>query len=884
MRTAQPRIYGFAAAAHVRAGYSDTRAAHLWRRLPFASAALSFAIHMDDLTQPTQPTQFTQPTQKPPQLREGSYAPGAFARLVPRHPHLQPLLMDSARLLGGGYTVGRNLSCDVRVDRSYVSATHCQLYLEPDRDSCRPTLYVVDRSANGTFVNDRLLGRDSCTVLLHKDRLGFVNPSESLPSDVALEYAVEILDAATHLPTAQPSLAPSLLRTYDFKHEVGAGNFAKVWLAIHKQTGTPCACKVIETKKHLFATGLTKVFKREIDIMSQLNHPNIVPLHELHVDKDRMYIFMEYLEAGDLFTHLSDHGPFAESVCRPIFCQISSAIRYLHSNGITHRDIKLDNILIKSSVANGVPWVKIADFGLARAVGDGELMRTICGTPSYLAPEIICRSSSSTPYSKSVDIWALGVMLYALHIKSFPFDAQLQGGNIASVTLESYAQASRLTEDCHEFARLSAPLQDLLTDMLQINPEKRIAIDAAILHPWTQTDDSGSPGPLYAPYDVWGSLHYAFRQDHTSHQTPSTITSNLPIDLFRSCTTIGRSRSCHIQIPDPRVSSAHCEILLVDTNVHIRNLSRNQCWINGNTLRANQTAVLESPYEFALCSPSSGEHSKIQDPDIVKPVSDEQDQRIQYCFRLELCKRPWRQVWATSETSTLAEDSTSLLAAVPDGQANGRISAEISSRVLLEQDPSDKVACGLEYAFPKLPTFSPPLVLPVQAVHLSYLPFRDANHVHVIDGSLLYDPSDEELLAALTSSADGFAAARREPWLVLGVLDSEYPRMYIYSRQATFGRRSDCSIVFSDAHISQLHCILELVNGQAQIANKSMNGVFVNGARAESSALSEGDEIVLLFDRIDPLADSKMWLGQRRIVEKHGYPVLIGYRVVKTGH
>ncbi|KAJ1825062.1 hypothetical protein LPJ73_009294, partial [Coemansia sp. RSA 2703] len=82
---------------------------------------------MDDLTQPTQPTQFTQQTQKPPQLLEGAYAPGAFARLVPRHPHLRPLLMHSAQLLDAGYTVGRNLSCDVPVDRSYVSATHCQL-------------------------------------------------------------------------------------------------------------------------------------------------------------------------------------------------------------------------------------------------------------------------------------------------------------------------------------------------------------------------------------------------------------------------------------------------------------------------------------------------------------------------------------------------------------------------------------------------------------------------------------------------------------------------------------------------------------------------------------------------------------------------------------
>ncbi|KAJ2783293.1 hypothetical protein GGI15_002630, partial [Coemansia interrupta] len=364
----------------------------------------------------------------------------------------------------------------------------------------------------------------------------------------------------------------------------------------------------------------------------------------------------------------------------------------------------LDNILIKSSAASGIPWVKIADFGLARAVGDGELMRTICGTPSYLAPEIICRSSSSTPYSKSVDIWALGVMLYALHIKSFPFDTQLQGGNVASVTLESYVQASRLTEDCREFARLSVPLRSLLTDMLQINPEKRITIDAAILHPWTQADDSGNPGPLYAPFDVWGSLHYAFRQNHASDQDPTIITSNMPIDLFRSCTTIGRSRSCHIQIPDPRVSSAHCEIFLTDTSVHIRSLSRNPCWVNGKSLRANQTSVLESPYEFALCSPSPDENSKSRDADAVKPALDGQYQRIQYCFRLELCKKPWKQVWATSERP---------------GAAEGIVK-------LCEQ---------------------------------------------------------------------------------------------FYSR--TQGAMDYCSIVFNDAHISQLHCILEFVNGQAQLANKS---------------------------------------------------------------
>ncbi|KAJ2895862.1 hypothetical protein IWW38_002183, partial [Coemansia aciculifera] len=363
--------------------------------------------------------------------------------------------------------------------------------MEDDSEPGKQSLYIMDTSTNGTYVNDRVLGRDSCTILLHKDHVGFVNPDDTLASDIGLGYTVEFTRVDSQ-SKGLPEFDADLQRTYDFKHEIGAGNFAKVWLAIHKQTGTACACKVINKKKHLFNTGLSKVFEREVCIMQKLWHPNIVPLHKLHIDKDRIYIFMEYLEGGDLFTHLSDHGPFTEAGCRPIFRQICDAVRYLHSNGITHRDIKLDNILIKSSTAGGgISSVKIADFGLARAVNDGDLMRTICGTPSYLAPEIVCRSSTSTPYSKSVDIWALGVVLYALHMNSFPFSKMLLGNEPGSQSVEAYRKASKLTDANLKYICLTEPLRDLLTSMLQVDPKKRIEIDATVIHPWTQTSADG---------------------------------------------------------------------------------------------------------------------------------------------------------------------------------------------------------------------------------------------------------------------------------------------------------------------------------------------------------------------------------------------------------
>ncbi|KAJ2815499.1 hypothetical protein IWW50_006807, partial [Coemansia erecta] len=349
-----------------------------------------------------------------------------------------------------------------------------------------------------------------------------------------------------------------------------------------------CACKVINKKRHLFSAGLTKVFEREINIMKQLRHENIVPLHELHIDKDRIHIFMEYLEGGDLFTYISDNGPFAEADCRPLFRQLCSAVRYLHSNGITHRDIKLDNILIKG-VSNGtISLVKIADFGLARAVGDGDMMRTICGTPSYLAPEIVCRSSSTTPYSKGVDIWALGVVLYALHMNSFPFSKMLLNGGAGGSSLEMYSKACKMNVGNEKYSGLSKELQSLLESMLQIDPELRLSIDAIIHHPWTQTSADGTPGLAHESSEIWGALKVELvRPDEQQHAS---------IDLFRRQTTIGRSRQSHIQIVDPRISSQHCEVTFRDSCIHLRNTGRSSCWIGNHPLANGQMRILSPPY------------------------------------------------------------------------------------------------------------------------------------------------------------------------------------------------------------------------------------------------------------------------------------------------
>ncbi|KAJ2140410.1 serine/threonine protein kinase, partial [Coemansia sp. RSA 451] len=103
--------------------------------------------------------------------------------------------MKASRLLSGGYTVGRLDECDITLDRNYVSGRHCRLYMEADSDPDKPSLYITDTSTNGTFVNDCIIGRGNCTILFNNDRVSFLRAVDALPSDVALEYSVELADA-----------------------------------------------------------------------------------------------------------------------------------------------------------------------------------------------------------------------------------------------------------------------------------------------------------------------------------------------------------------------------------------------------------------------------------------------------------------------------------------------------------------------------------------------------------------------------------------------------------------------------------------------------------------------------------------------------------------
>ncbi|VAI89998.1 unnamed protein product [Triticum turgidum subsp. durum] len=199
---------------------------------------------------------------------------------------------------------------------------------------------------------------------------------------------------------------PKLPARYEQVKLLGEGNFAKVYLARHMDTKEEVAIKVMDKEK-LIKLGAVQQIKREIAVMRRLRHPNIVQLHKVMACKSRIFVVMEYVRGGPLYRHIPANSGLKEDETRRIFQQLVSALTFCHAQGVYHRDIKPDNLLVDEH-GN----LKVADFGLSAHADTARreaLLHTVCGTPLYVPPEVFARRGYD---GAKADAWSCGIVLF----------------------------------------------------------------------------------------------------------------------------------------------------------------------------------------------------------------------------------------------------------------------------------------------------------------------------------------------------------------------------------------------------------------------------------------------------------------------------------------
>ncbi|XP_031494400.1 CBL-interacting protein kinase 5-like [Nymphaea colorata] len=297
-----------------------------------------------------------------------------------------------------------------------------------------------------------------------------------------------------------------LMQKYELGRLLGQGTFAKVYHARNIATKQSVAIKVIDKVKVL-KVGMIDQIKREISIMKLVRHPNVVQLYEVMASKTKIYFVMEYLKGGELFNKVA-RGRLKEDQARSYFQQLVGAVDFCHSRGVYHRDLKPENLLVDD---NGN--LKVSDFGLS-ALTDGQssggLLHTTCGTPAYVAPEIINKKAYD---GSKADIWSAGVVLFVLLAGYLPFhDLNL---------MEMYRKISKGDFRCPHW--FSPEVRKLLIRVLDPNPSTRITIAGIMKNSWFEQGYQPIRAPALGNDSSPGDVDAAFTSDPEAESSEKLV-------------------------------------------------------------------------------------------------------------------------------------------------------------------------------------------------------------------------------------------------------------------------------------------------------------------------------------------------------------------------
>lgn len=283
-------------------------------------------------------------------------------------------------------------------------------------------------------------------------------------------------------------------------------------MAIHEPSGCPVAIKILN-RARIKSLGMQDKVRREINILKRIRHPHIIRMYEVIDSPTDIFLVMEYVSGGELFDYIVQSGRLKREEARKFFQQIISGLNCCHRHGIVHRDLKPENLLLDAN--NNI---KIADFGLANMMSDGDFLKTSCGSPNYAAPEVISGNLYAGP---EVDVWSSGVILYALLCGSLPFDDE----NITSL----FKKIKEGNYNLPSF--LSKGARNILKQILTVHPIKRATIDTIMKDQWYLQD--------IAPYLEKLATRKLDMGEKTIHLDPSIIQKMISLNLITDEVTGG---------------------------------------------------------------------------------------------------------------------------------------------------------------------------------------------------------------------------------------------------------------------------------------------------------------------------------------------------------
>uniref|UniRef100_A0A131YI44 phosphorylase kinase n=1 Tax=Rhipicephalus appendiculatus TaxID=34631 RepID=A0A131YI44_RHIAP len=272
-------------------------------------------------------------------------------------------------------------------------------------------------------------------------------------------------------------VAKEFYAKYEPKEILGRGISSTVRRCINKETGEEFAAKIIDISSDTDGSGPTSLYqatKREIEVLKRVaGHPYIIELHDVFESTTFIFLVLELCRHGELFDYLTSVVALSEKKTKSIMKQLFEAVEFIHSKGIVHRDLKPENILLDDDLN-----VKVTDFGFATQLAESETLTELCGTPGYLAPELLKASmyESSEGYDKQVDIWACGVIMYTLLVGFPPFWHRKQMVMLRNIMEGKYEFCSPEWDDITE-----AP-KDLISKLLVVDPKKRLTASQALDH------------------------------------------------------------------------------------------------------------------------------------------------------------------------------------------------------------------------------------------------------------------------------------------------------------------------------------------------------------------------------------------------------------------